>query len=237
IGEAIPNLAALANTDDDPGSGVGNGIQIGIRSRLRVGGPESPVVDAEQRAYATFDRSRERWTTLTTTSAAGTEGRGSTFLEKVGVTIERTKAVRDPAGVDGVTLTKEYTLTVTRGGADGNDPEVVRELPPFYLPQAYATLLPRLVPKDRPQTFLFAQWIPDRGEIMLRYIDVLPPEDVRLGRGMVTGIVVEDRIGLEGSTTRHVFHPDTGRYLGSTNPEAKLLLLPATQEEVEAVWD
>ncbi|MEM8873618.1 MAG: hypothetical protein AAGD32_05100 [Planctomycetota bacterium] len=237
IGEAIPDLAELAVSKGEPGSGDGTGIQIGLRSRLRSDDANAVTIDAEQRMFATFDRSRERWTTLTTTVNPQGERVETSFLEEVGVTIERTKAVRDPAGVDGVRLTKEYTLTVTRGGADGNDPEVVRELPPFYLPQAYATLLPRLLPLDRQRGYLFAQWVPDRAEIMLRYIDVLEEQEVRLGTQTVTGIVIEDRIGLEGSKTRHVFDTATGRYLGSTNPEAKLLLLPATQDEVEAIWN
>lgn len=230
IGENLPDAAALLDPDRNIEGADGTGIQVCTRSRLFR--DDGWTIDSEFRSFATFGRERERWTSLTTTSTELDGERKSSFLEEVGSAAKRTKAVRDDDSADGVSLTQEFLLTVNRGTSDGREPELTRELPEFYLPQAFAALLPQLIPLDRPQTYLFAQWVPEQSEIMLRYIDVVGEQEVSLAGKSVRGIVIEDRLGLEGSRTKHLFDPVQHTYLGSVNEEAKLSLVPTTEAEI-----
>src|SRR5207244_930383 len=96
-----------------------------------------------------------------------------------------------------------YTLQVTHVGKQGNAQPVKRDLPPFYLPQPIEHLLPRVFPLREPKTYLFATYVSEKREVMLRYVEVEEERDVTLDGKKVRAVSINDRIGLEGSVTTH----------------------------------
>ena len=128
-----------------------------------------------------------------------------------------------------------YTLSVSNYARVRTGVPVDRELPPYYLPQALAYLLPTLLPRDTPQGFLFAFYVNDEHEVMFRYLDVLPEQDITLDGRTTRAIAIRDRIGSDGSATVHYVTPD-GHWLGSVNQDQKLLVIPADADEVKREW-
>jgi len=112
---------------------------------------------------------------------------------------------------------------------------VERRLPPFYLPQAMAHLLPRVLPRWEPKGYLFASYVTDQHEVAKRYVDVGDEQEVTLGGQKVRAIPIKDRIGLEGSVTTHYVSPQ-GAYLGSVNEDSKLTILPTDRATLEKMW-
>ena len=48
-------------------------------------------------------------------------------------------------------------------------------------------------------------------------------------------VPVTDRIGLEGAATVHYMSPQ-GRYLGSSNAESHITVLPSDSEAIQKIW-
>jgi hypothetical protein len=112
---------------------------------------------------------------------------------------------------------------------------MMRDLPPFYLPQALLQLLPRLAERREPRTYLFATWVPDAGEVMYRYVDVGMEQDVTLAGKRVHGVPVKDHVGLEGSVTTHFVSPD-GEYLGSINADSGITTIATDATTLSRLW-
>jgi hypothetical protein len=113
---------------------------------------------------------------------------------------------------------------------------VKRSLPPFYMPQALGHLLPRLLPTHEPKTYLFATYVGDRREVMMRYVDVGTEQETSIGGRRVRAVPITDRIGLEGSATIHYFDPQALKYLGSVNQDSKLAILPTDAQTLQKTW-
>src|SRR6185503_9737453 len=109
------------------------------------------------------------------------------------------------------------------------------ELPPYYIPQALAHLLPRLLPRWEVKGYVFASYVPDEQKVVLRYVDVLPEDEVTLAGEKVRAIPITDRLGYEGSVTTHYLSPD-GKYLGSVNEDSKITILPTDAPTLEKLW-
>jgi hypothetical protein len=135
----------------------------------------------------------------------------------------------EPVSVD------EYRLEVTRLGRNVNNEPVVRPLPPYYLPQSQLHMLPRLVDRKEPRTYLFAAWIPEAAQVMYRYVDVQSERDVVLGPRRVRATPIKDRIGLEGAITTHYVSPD-GQYLGNINEETQVTTIATDQMTLQRLW-
>jgi hypothetical protein len=144
-------------------------------------------------------------------------------------------AAMDIGSRRGVSLTEEYRLEVTRLGPNRSSEPIVRDLPPYYLPQAVGQLLARLVPLREPKSYLFATWVNDAGEVMYRYVDVGREREVALGGKRVRAVPVNDRVGLEGSVTTHYISPQ-GQFLGSVNEEASITILPTDAPTLLKLW-
>src|SRR5205814_8550627 len=117
---------------------------------------------------------------------------------------------------------------------NGERPKTV-QLPPFYLPQAMGHLLPRILPRWDPKSYLFANYVPDLAEVAYRFVDVGPEQEVTLDGQKLHAISIKDRIGLEGSITTHYISPE-GKYLGSTNVDSDITILPTDRATLEKVW-
>ena len=142
---------------------------------------------------------------------------------------------------------ESYTLNVQFKATRGDLPPVTNPLPPFYLPQGLEVLLPRLVARGDPKTYMFASYVSELRQVMARYVDVkpeaaLPPELLRArgeqaaaaaavaavaggvqsagGVAVPRGVPVEDRLGYEGTVTTH-WVSAKGEYLGSVTKQVQ----------------
>jgi len=210
------------------------GVQIGIRARSV---PEDGTqVDAESWLFMSFDRKGEDFSNIALYQSA-TQPR--TYTSEFGSSIHRLKPMAD-TGVGGlnnkgVKLGDEYKIDVTYFGKSANAQPLSLDLPPYYLPQALGHLLPRLVPLNTPKTYMFASYVSDAHRVMMRYIDVGEPVNVKLGKDTVAAVPIKDRIGLEGTTTIHYMSLD-GAYLGAVNAESKIMILPTDSETLHKLW-
>jgi hypothetical protein len=227
VGRDIPRKGKpAANTGPE-------GVLIGVRSRmLPAGGGQ---LDSESWLFCSFDRRNEAWSTV---AYVDDPKEGKNTLGEVGVTRWREKPVADKP-LEGAkpkpVLIEDYRLEVTRLGRNVSTEPIVRDLPPYYLPQALGQLLPRLVSLREPKTFLFATYVGDAGQLMYRYVDVGSEREVTLAGRRVRAVPVRDHVGLEGSVTTHYVSPE-GKYLGSLNEDSQVTIIPTDQATVEKLW-
>jgi hypothetical protein len=128
-----------------------------------------------------------------------------------------------------------WMLNVTPMNVRGKNKPVRLELSPFYIPQALAHLLPRLLPRWEPKAYVFASYVTDDQKVVLRYVDVLREDEVTLAGQKIRAIPITDRLGYEGSITTHYISPD-GQYLGSVNEDTKVTILPTDAATLEKIW-
>jgi hypothetical protein len=214
------------------------GLLVGVRTRTvpEVGGK----VDAESTMFISFDRRYEEWrhawqvttpegkrNAVTEIGAASMEDRR--VLDRDMLPGDRTDPNQPP-----VVKVSDYRLTVTYGGGAASSP-IVRDLPPFYLPQGLVHILPRTVPLKEAKGYMFASYITESREVIRRYVDVLPEAEVEFNGVKVRAVGVTERVGLEGARTTH-WMTAGGEYIGSESPAAGILLLPSNAEELTKIW-
>lgn len=214
------------------------GVRVGVRSRTV---PDKGLqVDAESWLFSSLDRRHE---TFTNVAAVGDGTTRTDYSTEVGYSdVEVSRKVDKDAPPDpknpkqpAVVTSEDHTLSVTRSTKTRNAPPVTRPLPPWYLPQAFGHLLPRLLPTLEPKGYLFATYVSDQQEVMSRYVDIGRETEVALGGTTHRAIPIKDRIGIEGSVTTHYVTPD-GRYLGSVNEDSKITILPSDADAIRKIW-
>ncbi len=84
---------------------------------------------------------------------------------------------------------------------------------------------------------MFAQYVPETRELMLRYIDVLKITklDQFNGQAGVRVVPIEDRLGIEGPVTTHYISLD-GKWLGSVTKEDGITVVPSDEETLMRIW-
>jgi hypothetical protein len=233
-----------------------DGVEIVLRSRIVAQAPvaggagDAPVkpgqIDRLATFFVAFDRRSEDWSVVTTI-IDGTNGSQTTTelgnSDRVSHRVLDVDAVKnhqipdptDPKQPPMKTVEK-FELSVNDYSKEHAGVPVQRELPPqFYLPQALGELLPRLLPLDDPRTYLFYSYVSEEHELMARYVDVEPIQDVQFDGRMQRAVVVRDRIGVDGSPTLHYLTRD-GQWLGSVNDEQKLTVLPSDADTIRMLW-
>ena len=210
------------------------GVLIGVRSRTSKDGT---MVDSESWMFCAYDRRNESWSTI---ALVDDPKAGRTHLSELGVSTMRKKPIPDKGSVlkdgnKGITVTDDYVLSVTQFGKSATPEPVTQQLVPWYLPQALGHLLPRLLPRNEPKTFLFGSYVSQQGKVMSRYIDVGREETFTINGQNVRAIPVHDRIALEGSVTTHYISAD-GKYLGSVNTDTDVTVLPTDAATLEKLW-
>ena len=200
-----------------------------IRTRSRVMPGNDVQNDVGSILHASVDLRHEDWSTVTQTSNAKARAAQKDYkppqIAEFGVSDRRT--VQGQGDV--------FSLQVIYEATDARNDPVVRELPPFYLPQAVSYLLPRLVPMGMDKTYMFAVYVPETREVMARYIDVHAPQKVEFNHQVVRATLVDDRIGLEGPVTTHYFAADHS-WLGSSNKTTGITVLPSDEKTLLALW-
>lgn len=221
------------------------GIKIGMRSRTFD--EKKRQVDAEAWLQMTGDRKHEKWSRMSVI----TDGKDKSHATEVGASDLATKAVAD-YGDDNkqqigekatIRMVDEYPLTVKYAGKTGAPEPLTRMLPPWYLPQALGQMLPRILPRGERKGYLFATFIPERREVMMRYIDVLTSRQVDFAGQSIRATPIEDKIGLDGYVTTHYISTED-RYLGSQTKypdddgkEITIAFVASTAEELKKLWD
>ena len=236
-----------------------DGVEIVLRSRIISQTPAASPVAAEPGAVAkpaqvdrlatffvSFDRRSEDWSVITTMIDGTNAPRTTTELGNSDRETQRvldTDAIKnheiddpkDPKQPPMVSVEK-YVLSVNDYSKEHTGLPVERDLPPqSYLPQALGELLPRLLPLDDPRTYMFAFYVGDEHEVMARYVDVEPVQDVEFDGRVQRAVIVRDRIGVDGAPTLHYLTRD-GQWLGSVNEEQKLTVLPSDAETIRMLW-
>ena len=232
--------AANAAGKNEPAAGGGGGLdrlKVGIRSRTYP--DDQTIVDGETWYIVNSDRRHEDWSNLMWIQNRKTK-KANQVIE-IGSSDRRTNRrvdnqlavgdARDPKQPP-VRVFDTYELSVKTDQAE----PVKRTLPPFYMPQALGHLLPRLLPTREPKTFLFATYVGDRREVMMRYVDVAAEQEVTVGGQRVRAVPITDRIGLEGSPTIHYIDPSSNKYLGSVNNDSKITILPTDAATLQKTW-
>jgi hypothetical protein len=243
----------------------GDGVLIGVRARstdpaadvdpgLKKNGPVQ--IDSASWLFVSPDRRLEDWSRVIVvdTHAVDKDGKPvKSQTEEFGASNKTTRTKLDTTKLPGtaldpkqppVSVSEEYSLDVNTVSQSGQGDPVNRTLPPWYIPQAVAHLLPRLVPlhaqmdefgKLKPRSYMFAVYVPDTREVMERYIDVKDEQEVTFAGRTVRAVPIEDRIGWNGSLTVHYMTPG-GVYLGSENKESHLVMLPTDAKTLLSIW-
>ena len=228
--------------EEPDNAGGSDGVKIGIRSRSYPDAKSQ--VDGETWFYVTGDRRHENWSNLVWIQNLAQHT--SDQMTEVGSSDRRITRSADESDLIAkgdsndpnqpkVRVSDVYTLNVQSVGKSAALAPINRSLPPFYLPQAVGHLLPRLLPRREAKTFLFATYVSERREVMMRYVDVGTEQQVELEGQRVTAVPISDRIGLEGSVTIHYVSPE-GKYLGSVNKDSKITVLPTDAATLQKMW-
>lgn len=217
---------------EEPGTqGPAEGIKIGIRSRSY---PEQTIqVDGETWYFVSFDRRHETWRNLAWVQNIPTKT--SDQFTEVGISDRQPQINLPAAARQGATASETCTLEVHTLGKAKNAAPVKLQVPPWYLPQALGHLLPRLLPIREPKTYMFAVYVSDQGHVMHRYVDVGTEQDAELAGQKIRAVPISDRVGLEGTPTIHYISAD-GKYLGSTNKDSKITILPSDAATLQKIW-
>jgi hypothetical protein len=240
----------------------GDGVLIGIRARsldpdvdvIPGNKAHGPIqVDSATWLFVTPDRRLEDWSRVIVVDdgAVNKEGKkAKRQTEEFGSSSRKSIRQFDPKEIAAhhqptiIGIGDRYTLNVTTVSGSGGAEPVEQELPPFYLPQALGQLLPRLLPLRpevqpdgtyKPRKYMFASYVLDTRQVMLRYVDVGMEQQVTLAGHSFQAIPITDRIGYRGTVTTHYMSPE-GRYLGSENKESHLTILPTDGQTLLSIW-
>ena len=201
--------------------------------------------------FMSFDRRREGWTRIVVVQTKTGEVLDETHTAEYAEGKWELKIIQDPE--NGVLQQGDarpgthaplmrpndsHTLDVTITGKDGNLPPLHIDLPPFYLPASGQHFLSRLVVEKayhEPRTYLFASYIPETRDIRMRYVDVSQEREVAFNGRRIRAVMVSERVGLEGNPTVHYVTID-GKYLGSENRIAKIMVLPSDEASILKLW-
>jgi hypothetical protein len=224
----------------------GTDILIGIRSRsidvgLRSDKTQGPIqTDSEAWLFTSMDRSHEDWSREVVVDDH--VSKKPQFMEELGDSNKRLKNVMLPVPPDAPLGTKpemavrqDYKLDVEQVNTGAALSPFSRDLSPFYTPQAISHLLPRLLPLHEPRGYMFATYVGDAREVMMRYVDVLPQQAVNIMGKNEFAIPIDDRIGIDGTVITHYYSP-AGKYLGSETKDADTWVVPTDADTIQRIW-
>jgi len=255
-GQDVGYQHIIEEYDPDAKSSEDSTLRIGVRSRMAPT-PEQQW-DTETWMFSTADRKHEHWKT----AARCTNNRGELIdsFSQVGASDEETKpyAIEAPQGANGailpppqglennIDLETHRTLQVTTTHKEAQLNPFNMISPPWYVPQAYSYILPRILPL-KPKKYMFATFVPGdvnnaaTGNVMSRYMEVLPLEHVKFHGGEFDAIPITDKITLDGAVTTYYISLD-GKFLGSTstftagNNSSTIEVVPTDSDTLERLW-
>jgi hypothetical protein len=156
---------------------------------------------------------------------------------------------RGPLGQGNVDVATRRTLEATTTHQKTELSPFKVDVPVFYVPQAFSYLLPELLPL-KPKTYMFATFVPTTpagggvtsgGNVMSRYMEVLPVQHVKLRDQEFDAIPVTDKLTLEGALTTYYLSPE-GKFLGSTSSFTEgdkttlIEVVPTDSQTLDHIW-
>lgn len=223
--------------DDEVDPQVAEGVRVGIQTHLVT---DEATIDRFTWLWSSFDRREGKFleeSVLTQDGQISQEGfvAGSMTARRV------PKKVRVPratgVGADEVMeIVDERRLEVSVSVGDEPPTSLVRELPAWYLQQAMAHLLPRLVAPWGRRTYLVAVYNPEQTEIWQQYVDVEGPRNETVFGEKQLVMIVTTRMGLSGDPTTHYISTDGYRWLGSMNEATGVEIRPVDEATLRSVW-
>ncbi len=236
-------------------------LRIGVRSHMMPTPPEQ--WDTETWMVSSADRKHEHWET----AARRSDGKGKLVdsFSQVAASDEQTKpfAIQTPADAangslmpsreglqPNVDIETHRTLEVTTTHERTQLSPFRLDVPAFYIPQAFSYLLPELLPL-KPKTYMFATFVPSTpeksgvtsgGNVMSRYLEVLPAQRVKFHGQEFDAIPITDKITLEGAVTTYYLSPE-GKFLGSiarfTDGEktTTVEVVPSDSQTIQRLWN
>lgn len=234
----------------------GDGILVGVRARSLETPPQLPgsdkprgpvQVDSASWLFVSPDRKLEDWSRITLIGDGTVDKDGrpiKTHVEEFGASSQQVTRSLDKDALPGtksdpkqpaVRIHEQYTLDVTTITGSGGAEPLTQQLPPWYLPQALGHMLPRLLPLEQPKSYLFATYVPDAREVMLRYVEVGREQRLTFNGKIQDAIPITDRLGWHASVTTHYMSP-AGKYLGSESKDAHVMMLPTDAQTLMSIW-
>lgn len=216
------------------------GLTVAALSQWAEAGGAKFDIASEMFASLSNKTAHEQWVTHNVVEKDAKKDYVSEFGEskkKTARFVDEDRGEADPADVrqPRVRYSEQYSLTLSRSSKAAGATPVARNLPPYYMPQAISSMLPRLVPLSEPKGYLFMVWVGSEGELIHRYLDVEPERTVNFFGSERRAIAVKDRIGLEGEPTYHYFSPD-GKYLGNFTKSTGVTVLACDQQALSRLW-
>lgn len=190
-------------------------------------------VASEMFCSLNLKKAKEAWVTVNVVEKDGVKTHASEFGQSERRN-ERAEDIANDPKAPAVGMRERYSFHVTQTSKAQATP-ITRELPPFYIPQAISSMLPRLVPLTEAKTYMFLVWVGSERELIKRYIDVEPVRTETFGGQTFKSIVVKDRIGLEAEPTLHYFTID-GKYLGNINKSNGVAMVLSNQQTMARLW-
>jgi hypothetical protein len=244
------NVPELKNANN-----VFDGIMVSVRTRTKDG---TDQFDLGSRMFSSLDRKHEDWTHIVNTYMHKGEpaeemlqtmefGYSETQLKRTFLRNPTIDPNIDPRNIKDPNLrdlhnpvvenVENYSLRVQQfaRGKNANNLDQSYKPAPWYIPQAVVEMLPRILPLNRPVTYLFQSYISDQHVPILRYVDVGFEKEVVIGGRKVHAIPITDRVRLEGTPMIHYMSPE-GKYLGSIKESEKLQYLPTDEATLIKLW-
>jgi hypothetical protein len=268
-GQDIGYQHVVEQYQPDSRSPEGSILKIGVRSHMAA----SPVLqwDTETWMFSTADRKHEHWKTAAT--CTDNHGQIVDSFSQVGVSDEATKAFAlhpvqnpdgailpnqpenlnygGPLGQGNVDVETSRTLEVNSTHRNTQLSPLHEETPVFYIPQAFNFILPEILP-SKPKSYMVATFVPTPpeatstagvGNIMPRYLQVLPVQHVTFRGQDFDAVPISDRITLDGTLTTWYVTID-GKFLGSTSTfptgnngqTSTIEVVPTDNETLNHLW-
>jgi hypothetical protein len=226
-----------------------DGVLVSMRSRTVAEGAQ---IDVGSQMFTSLDRKHEDWAhIINTVIDKGKPTQDKKQSMEFGYSESKVRNLPDPAARPDpnsdpnardrknpvLRPVESYALRVERAtqGRNSNSQPEAHAPSPWYIPAAIGSMLPRLLPLDRPVTYLFQSYVSDQHEVVHRYVDVGFEKEFTIDGRKVRAIPISDRIRLEGTPTVHYMSRD-GKYLGSENAAAKVWILPTDRATLERIW-
>jgi hypothetical protein len=242
-------------------------LRIGVRSRMMP----TPLQqwDTDTWMISSADRKHEHW--KTSARCTNNKGELIDSFSQVGVSDEQTKAFvidtapdangsldpdrdhntlhRGPLGQGNVDVDTRRTLEATTTHQQTQLSPFRMDVPVFYVPQAFSYLLPELLPL-KPKNYMFATFVPTTaqktgasgGNVMSRYMEVLPVQHVTFHGQELDAIPITDKITLEGAVTTYYLSPQR-KFLGSTSSftdgdkTTTIEVVPTDSQTLGHIWN